>query len=301
MVTVLWVLFFSEVSRGGFANESSQNNRSAMRFIIGISPILVFWLAAELFNIATLNRDRYRELRKKVDKMQGELDHLSFGERDKFMNPSRDNTPATVDDTEAEEVSPPPEISEPDDEDLTKEVEPDLGSPATKGETQDGISKLEEWNLDAATLTRAFNLPNDENDTEGYDAIEAAVKIESLSTLLQNSHQILYTLADYDLIMDDLEIDMGLISTWRKFATDSPEGMISSLGGTGTFLEIDKVTSIVAENNDFEERANSFNKQMEEFISQAIPQLTDDEIKDLAQTRTFRAFLLLGQVFNSGG
>ena len=100
--------------------------------------------------------------------------------------------------------------------------------------------------------------------------------------------------------MVELEIDLGLISTWRKFAADSAEGTVSSLGGTGTFVEIDKVSSIVAEKGDFEDVASTFNTQMVEFISQAIPRLKDDEIRDLAQTRTFRAFLLLGQIVSAG-
>ncbi len=294
VATILWVLFFYEVSRGGLTNESFQNNRSIIRFIIGIIPILFFWLGAELYNVATLNRDRFKVLTKKIDHLQGELDHISFGDREKFMNPSANNPS----DTSEGSVADVPDEPEPEIEDLY--TEPQFKPLTTSEEEKEDASFLDEWNIDAVTLIRAFNLPNDENDNEGYDAIEAAIKIDSIGTLLHNSHDILYTLADYDLIMDEMEIDLGLISTWRKFAADSAEGTVSSLGGTGTFVEIDKVSSIVAEKSDFEEIANSFNSQMVEFISLAIPQLKDDEIRDLAQTRTFRAFLLLGQIVSAG-
>lgn len=291
VATILWVLFYYEVSRGGITNESLQNNRSAIRFILGIIPILMFWLGAELYNVATLNRDRYKSLTKKINQLQGELDQVSFGDRDKFMNSPINNTTDTYESTETEEIL---EQSEIESEDIFSENQPETE------EENETVSFLDEWNMNADTLIRAFNLPNDENDTEGYDAIEAAVKIESIGTLLQNSHQLLYTLADFDLIMDELEIDLGLISTWRKFAADNAESTVSSLGGTGTFVEIDKVSSIVTERSEFEELANTFSSQMEEFISQAIPQLKDEEIRELAQTRTFRAFLLLGQVTSPG-
>ena len=293
IATILWVLFYYEVSRGGLTNDSLQNNRSVLRFIIGIIPIFFFWLGAELYNVATLNRNRYRKLSKKIDHLQGEIDHISFGDHENFMNASVNYSPATEESSEADEIQ---VIPEPESEEMYTEPLP----PMTAEEEKDGPSILAEWNIDAHTLIRAFNLPNDENDTEGYDAIEAAIKIDSIGTLLQNSHDILYTLADYDLIMDELEIDLGLISTWRKFANDRAEGTVSSLGGTGTFVEIDKVSSIVAEKNEFEEIANTFNAQMEEFISQAIPQFKDDEISELAHTRTFRAFLLLGQIVSAG-
>ncbi len=294
VATILWVLFYYEVSRGGFPSEAFQNNRGVAHIIIGFIPILFFWLVAQLYNVATLNRDRYKELNKKIGFLQGELDHALFGESDKFMNPSTGN-PSEI--SEVQETNEEPEQLVPESESMH-----DLQfNPLTPSEeAKDEASLIDEWNLDASTLIRAFNLPNDENDAEGYDAIDAAVRIESIATLLENSHQLLYTLADYDLIMDDLEIDLGLISTWRKYATDSTEGTVSSLGGTGTYLEIDKVSSIVNENSDFEERASTFNSHMDKFISQAIPQLKDEEIRKLAQTRTFRAFLLLGQVSSAG-
>ena len=247
-----------------------------------------------MYLMAVQNRERYKELKKKIGKLKEEIDHISFGENERFMNIPTDSPPAPS-------VS--PEIHEEPkyDEHPTGEIiDPPFSLPMPREEVKGETSMLDGWDLDAKTLIRAFNMPNDENDSEGYDAIETAIKIESLDNLLRNSHQLLITLADYDLIMDDLEIDMGLIATWRRFAADSAVGMVSSLGGTGTFVEIDKVSSILAENSNFESLANNFNKQMEEFISKVIPQLSDDEIRELAQTRTFLAFLLLGQVFNSG-
>ncbi|MYG42600.1 MAG: hypothetical protein F4203_05590 [Rhodobacteraceae bacterium] len=293
MATILWILFFFEVSRGGGLGETSQNNRGVVPLIIGLIPILFFWLVAGLYLMAVQNRERYNELKKKINKLKDEIDHISFGESDRFMNISTDSPPVP---SKSPEIHEEPEYDEPAGEINDTTFILPISSDGVKGET----SRLDEWNLDKKTLIRAFNMPNDENDSEGYDAIEAAIKIESLDNLLRNSHELLITLAGYDLIMDDLEIDMGLITTWRRFAADSAVGMVSSLGGTGTFVEIDKVSSILTENSNFESLANTFNKQMEEFISKVIPQLSDDEIRELAQTRTFLAFLLLGQVFNTG-
>ena len=292
VATILWVLFFFEVSRGGGLGETSQNNRGVAPLIIGLIPILFFWLVAGLYLMAVRNRERYNELKKKIDKLKDEIDHISFGESERFMNIPADSSPVS---SKSPEIHEELEYNEPAVEIDDTTFSLPMSSDEVKGET----SMLDEWNLDTKTLIRAFNMPNDENDSEGYDAIEAAIKIESLDNLLRNSHELLITLADYDLIMDDLEIDMGLITTWRRFAADSAVGMVSSLGGTGTFVEIDKVSSILAENSNFESLANTFNKQMEEFISRVIPQLSDDEIRKLAQTRTFLAFLLLGQVFNT--
>ena len=292
LATILWILFFFEVSRGGGLVETSQNNRGVAPLIIGLIPILFFWLVAGLYLMAVQNRERYNELKKKIGKLKEEIDHISFGESEGFMNIPADSPPVPSKSPEFHEE---PEYDEPAGEINDTTFSLPMSSDEVKGE-----SRLDEWNLDTKTLIRAFNMPNDENDSEGYDAIEAAIKIESLDNLLRNSHELLITLADYDLIMDDLEIDMGLITTWRRFAADSAVGMVSSLGGTGTFVEIDKVSSILTENSNFESLANTFNKQMEEFMSKVIPQLSDDEIRELAQTRTFLAFLLLGQVFNTG-
>ncbi|MCY4099916.1 MAG: hypothetical protein OXF46_03255 [Rhodobacteraceae bacterium] len=292
--TILWILFFFEVSRGGGLGETSQNNRGAAPLIIGLIPILFFWLVAGLYLMAVQNRKRYSELKKKINKLKEEIDHISFGESERFMNIPTDSPPMP---SESPVIHEELEYDEPAGEIIDSPFSLPMPSDEVKGETR---SMLDEWDLDTKTLIRAFNMPNDENDSEGYDAIEAAIKIGPLGNLLRNSHELLIILADYDLIMDDLEIDMGLITTWRRFAADSAVGMVSSLGGTGTFVEIDKVSSILAENSNFESLANTFNKQMEEFISKVIPQLSDDEIRELAQTRTFLAFLLLGQVFNTG-
>ena len=293
VATILWILFFYEVSRGGGLGETSQNNRGVATLIIGLMPILFFWLVAGLYLMAVQNRERYIELKKKIDKLKDEIDHISFGENERFMNIPTDNPPIPSESPEIHEV---PEYDESAEEIIETPFSLPMPSDEVKGET----SMVDEWGIDAKTLIRAFNMPNDENDSEGYDAIDAVIKIESLDNLLRKSHELLIILAGHDLIMDDLEIDMGLITTWRRFAEDSAVGMVSSLGGTGTFVEIDKVSSIVTENSNFESLANTFNKQMEEFISKVIPQLSDDEIRELAQTRTFLAFLLLGQVFNSG-
>ena len=293
VATIVWILFFFEVSRGGGLGETSHNNRGVAALIIGLTPILFFWLVAGLYLMAVQNRERYNDLKKKIGKLKDEIDNISFGESERFMNVLTDSPPEP---SESPEIHDKQEYDEP----AGEKIDPPFSLPMPRDEVKGETSILDEWNLDTKTLIRAFNMPNDENDSEGYDAIEAAIKIESLDNLLRNSHELLIILADYDLIMDDLEIDMGLITTWRRFAADSAVGMVSSLGGTGTFVEIDKVSSILAENSNFESLADTFNKQMEEFISSVIPQLSDDEIRELAQTRTFLAFLLLGQVFNTG-
>lgn len=293
VATILWVLFFYEISRGGGLGETFQNNRGAIPLVVGLIPILFFWLVAGLYLMAVQNSERYNELKKKIGKLKEEIDHISFGESERFMNISTDSPSAHGESQEIHEES--------EYDDMAGEIiDTPFSHPMSSGEVRGETNMLDEWGLDKQTLIRAFNMPNDENDSEGYDAIELVIKIESLEKLLRNSHELLFTLADYDLIMDDLEIDMGLISTWRRFAADSAVGSVSSLGGTGTFVEIAKVSGILAENSNFESLADTFNKQMEEFISKVIPQLSDDEIRELAETRTFLAFLLLGQVFNTG-
>ena len=103
-------------------------------------------------------------------------------------------------------------------------------------------------------------------------------------------------LAGQDLYMDDLQPSPPDPAVWRRFAEGARGGNAASLGGIHDQSALQIVSGILRGDEIFRDAAHHFLRQFDTAISRLVPQLDDAEIEVLAQTRSARAFMLLGRV-----
>ncbi|MAN56531.1 MAG: hypothetical protein CMI50_08705 [Paracoccus sp.] len=146
------------------------------------------------------------------------------------------------------------------------------------------------------TLIRALDFPNGPEDTEAIAALRTALKDHDNSRLLRAAQDVVTLLAGQDLYMDDLQPSPPDPAVWRRFAEGARGGNAASLGGIHDQSALQIVSGILRGDEIFRDAAHHFLRQFDTAISRLVPQLDDAEIEVLAQTRSARAFMLLGRV-----
>ena len=96
--------------------------------------------------------------------------------------------------------------------------------------------------------------------------------------------------------MDDLIPDRARPEIWRKFAAGERGGAIAGLGGIRDRSSLALTSARMRQDSIFRDAAHHFLRAFDRTFSGLADTLTDQDIAALAETRTARAFMLLGRV-----
>lgn len=96
--------------------------------------------------------------------------------------------------------------------------------------------------------------------------------------------------------MDDLTPERTRPEVWRKFAAGERGPAISGIGGIRDRSSLALSTSRMRQDTIFRDSAHHFLRAFDRTLSNSIETLSDQELVALAETRTARAFMLLGRV-----
>ena len=143
---------------------------------------------------------------------------------------------------------------------------------------------------------RALNFPENANDEEGFNALRRALKDRSVAQLVQASQDILTLLSQDGIYMDDLRPDMARPEIWRRFAKGERGRTIATLGGIRDRSSLALTNVRMKKDPIFRDAAHHFLRLFDRGFSKFEESATETEIKALSETRTARAFMLLGRV-----
>ncbi|WP_199533278.1 hypothetical protein [Rhodovulum sp. 12E13] len=160
-----------------------------------------------------------------------------------------------------------------------------LGTPEDAGEP-----------ISTSDLLRALNFPEDEADTEGFRALRAALRDRPTAGLVRSAQDILTLLAEDGIYMDDLAPDRARPEVWRRFAHGERGKGVASLGGVRDRSCLALTTGRMRQDPVFRDTAHHFLRKFDKTFAEVEPGLSDAEIVTLSETRTARAFMLLGRV-----
>ncbi|TVS00038.1 MAG: hypothetical protein EA407_15440 [Rhodobacteraceae bacterium] len=150
--------------------------------------------------------------------------------------------------------------------------------------------------LDPATLIRALHFPEDENDTEGFEALRRALAHPRPAALIRAAQDVLTRLAQEGIYMDDLRPDRARPEFWRAFAQGARGPMIAPLGGIRDRSCLAITTGRMRADPGFRAAVHLFLREFDHVLSQFEPEADDAQITALSETRSARAFMLLGRV-----
>lgn len=142
----------------------------------------------------------------------------------------------------------------------------------------------------------AMNFPENAEDSEGFDALRAALKDRNTAQLIQAAQDILTLMSQDGIYMDDLRPDMARPEVWRKFADGARGREVAPLGGVRDRSSLALSSGRMRQDPIFRDAVHHFLRKFDQMITQFAPTATDSEISAMSDTRTARAFMLLGRV-----
>lgn len=143
---------------------------------------------------------------------------------------------------------------------------------------------------------RALNFPETADDADGFAALRRALRDRPTSQLVQAAQDILTLMSQDGIYMDDLRPDMAKPDVWRRFAEGARGKAIAGLGGVRDRSSLALTAGRMKQDTIFRDAAHHFLRVYDKTFAQFAERASDAEIAAFGNTRTSRAFMLLGRV-----
>lgn len=150
--------------------------------------------------------------------------------------------------------------------------------------------------LDNQDFIRALNFPETAEDAEGFAALRRALKDRPTAQLVQAAQDVLTLLSQDGIYMDDLRPDMAKPDVWRRFAEGARGREIAGLGGVRDRSSLALTAGRMKQDTIFRDAAHHFLRVYDKSFASFADHASDAEIAAFGNTRTSRAFMLLGRV-----
>jgi len=144
-------------------------------------------------------------------------------------------------------------------------------------------------------LIKALDFPDDENDTEGFAALRRALRDRGARKLVQASQDVLTLLSQDGIYMDDLRPEPAGVDLWRRFASGERGRSLDRLGGIKDQAYLSVISRRAREDAIFRDSVHHFLRCFDQLLVTFEQSATDTDLLELAETRTSRAFMLLGR------
>lgn len=159
----------------------------------------------------------------------------------------------------------------------------------------DSPSAAEAPPLERPDLIRALHFPDNADDAAGFTALRRALRDHGARRLVQASQDVLTLLAQDGIYMDDLRPDPANADLWRRFAQGERGQSLDQLGAVRDPAVLALVGARMRQDTIFRDAVHHFLRLFDEFLVRFEQPATDTELLKLAETRTARAFMLLGR------
>jgi len=304
VLSVLWVLGVASY----FLADSGESGAFKYLWMVlaGVLPLVVIWLA-------TSTARSVRIMREESDRLEGALDGMrqalvqaqqaqtlsahaaAMEQRIEELTQAQRQTDSALTtfvssrSATARRIEPPPEesarvISPPIDEQGQASLA--LGTPAEALAAPVSIDDL----------IRAVHFPENAEDAEGFDALRRALADRKVAHLIQAAQDVLTLLAQDGIYMDDLRPDRARPEIWRRFAQGGRGRPVAALGGIRDRSSLALTAGRMKHDTIFRDAAHHFLRRFDDVISALEPVISDEELARFGDTRTARAFMLLGRV-----
>ncbi len=173
--------------------------------------------------------------------------------------------------------------------------------PALPDEEQPGLAlgtPAEEMRapLSVTDFIKALHFPENADDKAGFRALRLALEDRSTAKLIRAAQDVLTLLSQQGIYMDDIKPDRARPELWRRFAAGERGRTIAALGGIRDRASLALTASRMREDAVFRDAGHHFLRSFDRTFAAFEPNASDEELADLAQTRTARAFMLFGRV-----
>ena len=145
-------------------------------------------------------------------------------------------------------------------------------------------------------MISAMNFPETADDVAGFASLRRALQDRRVSKLIQASQDVLTLLSQDGIYMDDLTPDRARPEIWRRFAGGERGRTIAGLGGIRDRSSLALTSARMRQDSIFRDTSHHFLRTFDKTLATVAEDLSDAEIVAMSETRTARAFMLLGRV-----
>ncbi len=302
VMTLVWLLavvFFGfSGSDDGTPTDAGGIARSVLAVLAVLLPVALIWVVAVAARSARTLRQEANRLQASIDAMRiayveqqqnsalsikPELIHR-FEELMSAQGGLEAGQPATF--TSLRALAPPETRAA-----VADAVEPDVPQPTlalAQPELRDPIS--------VADFIKAMNFPENEHDKEGFRTLRRALEDPGTERLIRASQDVLTLMSQDGIYMDDLRPDRSRPEVWRRFAKGERGRTVAGLGGVNDRSSLVLAAGRMKKDPVFRDAAHHFLRHFDKTFMDFERHASDEDIARLAETRTARAFMLLGRV-----
>ena len=298
VLTLVWLLAVAIFGLRGGDGGGGGLAGSVLAVLAILLPVALIWVAAVAARTA-------RALRREATRLQASIDAMRIAYVDQQQSATLDikpdmlqrledliaaqvagemNAPATFTSLRALE---PPETRAAVAQEATQDMpqpslalaQPDLREPIT-----------------VADFIKAMNFPENEHDKEGFRTLRRALEDPTTERLIRAAQDILTLMSQDGIYMDDLRPDRARPEVWRRFAQGERGRVVAALGGIRDRSSLVLTAGRMKKDPVFRDAAHHFLRHFDRTFMEFEKQASDEDIARLTDTRSARAFMLLGRV-----
>lgn len=150
--------------------------------------------------------------------------------------------------------------------------------------------------LSPQDFIRALNFPDNERDAEGFEVLRRALAHRRTAQLVTAAQDVLTLLAQDGIYVDDLSPHRAPATAWRAFADGARGPDIAALAGVRDRSSLALTTGRMRDDPVFRDAVHLFLRAFDQAFPSFVEAASGPEIARFADTRTARAFMLVGKV-----
>lgn len=155
--------------------------------------------------------------------------------------------------------------------------------------------------LPMASLIAALNFPQDAADEDGFRALARALADPAVARVIRAAEDVLTLLSEDGVYAEDLTVAEAAPGLWQRFALGERGGPVAALAGIADEDLLDRIAERLRHDPVFRDAGHHFLRQFDGLLEGLLPRCDDEVIRLLTDTRSARAFILLGQASGSFG
>ena len=283
LVSVVFLVLPGKVEGGGFV----------VTLLAVFMPVAMIWVAATAMRASRIMREESERLQTAIDAIRQAYviqQQRAASTYEPAVTRKLDEIAKTAKNTESalatfssKRTEAPRSAAQPKPEDQTS---------LALGTTAEDIAPP----LTTDVFIRALNFPETQEDKAGFDALRLALKDRKTAQLVQASQDVLTLLSQEGIYMDDLRPDMARPEIWRQFAQGARGRSVAALGGIRDRSSLALTSARMKQDPIFRDAVHHFLRRFDHMIIEFEPEASDADLTALGDTRTARAFMLLGRV-----
>lgn len=276
-----------------------------MTLLILFLPLALIWVAVVTLRLVADLRSEAASLKAAIDGMRGSFLEARQEIRSVITRPEAPVAAAPMAEPAGSAMAGPASFSSRRDQSLSvpsadrkvaltpARPEPEAEQPALALGTPGDMARQP---LSIEDFITALQFPESPDDKAGFRALRLALEDREVAKLIRAAQDVLTLLSQEGIYMDDLRPELCHPDIWRRFSAGERGRGIAAIGGIRDRSSLALAAGRLREDTIFRDASHHFLRTFDRVFQVFEQNASDNELIHFADTRTARAFMVLGRV-----